>query len=193
MTTTKKVTPKELVEFFNKAKNETPSAYAKSILLAANYAGKIIREEVINFHGGKGSKSQLARSFLPAKFIGSPKALRAGALSTLVYADIQDRGGTIKSSRSNGMLAIPLQKGNEKRWPRDWPKDDLTLIKSKKGNLLLVTMSGKKGTIKPQYLLRKSVSITGSGYLKSAARRCVKELPSIVGNDIGISLARMAR
>lgn len=140
---------------------------AKACLRAANHAGGIIAEEAISRMGGT---SALARSFLPARMVSVDKKIGAGALSDLPYADIQNRGGTVYSSRPGGNLAVPLTSKAKGMWPRDWGKGQLVAITSKAKNRLLVTVSsGKK--ITPQYVLKESVSIHGSGYLDAATER----------------------
>lgn len=145
-------------------------AHRKAALKAANYAGGAIAEEVYSRHGGSGN---LARSFLPATFIDTDEGVGAAAVSDLVYAGIQNRGGTVTSSRPGGMLAVPLTAWAKKRWPRD-VGGELFLIKSKRGNLLLMNKLG------PQYVLKRSVTLTGSGYIDAAAENSKARVAEII-------------
>ena len=137
---------------------------AKAALRAANYAGGKIAEEAYSRMNGKGT---LARSFLPARFVERSDGIAAGALSTLVYAGIQDKGGTIHSK--NRMLSIPLSKKAEKRWPRDFG-EELFLVKTKAGKALLAERigSGKRARLLFHYVLKKSVDISPKGYIEAA-------------------------
>ena len=82
--------------------------------------------------------------------------------SVLPYARIQQEGGTVKSKRPGGYLAIPLQ-AREKRnkaWPRHW-KSTLVCIKAKSGKLYL--LSTKFNQI--VYRLIQQVKIPARPYL----------------------------
>lgn len=149
-------------------------AHRKAALKAANYAGGAIAEEVYSRHGGSGN---LARSFLPATFIDTDEGVGAAAVSDLVYAGRLNRGDSetdpVTSTRPGGMLAMPLTDWAKKRWPRD-VGGELFLIKSKRGNLLLMNRDG------PQYLLRKSFHISGSGYIDAAAEKSKARVAEII-------------
>lgn len=137
---------------------------ARGALKAANYAGGKIAEEAYARMGGKGT---LARSFLPARFIDRADGVAAGALSSLVYAGIQDQGGTIHAK--NKMLSIPLSNRAEKRWPRDWG-DELFFVKTKAGKALLAERvgRGKSAKLLVHYVLKRSVDISPKGYIGAA-------------------------
>jgi hypothetical protein len=151
------------------------AAFAKAVLRAASFAGGEIRRLVESTFPG--SKGNLARSFLPATFVQAKEGvIAAGAVSDEPHADIQDRGGTIYP-RTVKMLAIPLTPYAEKRWPRDWPRDDLTIIRSKRGNLLLMDIRSKK--LVPQYVLKDSVTIKGKQYISRAERAARPEVEAI--------------
>lgn len=89
--------------------------------------------------------------------------------SVLPYARIQQEGGTVHSSRPNGMLAIPLM-AREKRnhaWPRHWKSDSLFPIRLD-GRLFLAKWAGKRAvgkTFDLVYLLVRSVTIPARPYL----------------------------
>lgn len=158
-------------------------ASAKGVLRAANHAGGEIAQVVVEkFPGGTG---QLAGSFLPATFVESTEGVAAGALSDLVHAGIQDKGGTIKP-KTVKMLAVPISNIAKKMWPRDWAKDELTLITSKKDNLILAGIDGKK--ITPHYILKASVDIIGRNYVIEASQRARPRVNEIMNEELQIGV-----
>lgn len=187
---------------------------AKGVLEAASYIGGVIADVVVSdMDSGTGT---FARSFLPATFLGyHGKDVRAGALSDLPYAEIQNDGGTIKPT-SGKYLAVPLTSKARKMWPRDWPKDALQFIKSANGNALLAQMqkrkSKKKKTIAtigllavkkvttttidklvPQYVLKQSVVIKATHYLNTAERKSVKRVDEIMAKRFGKDIGRIVK
>lgn len=78
------------------------------------------------------------------------------------YARIQEKGGKITPKKAK-MLTIPLPgiKGVAANFP------DAFIIKSKKGNVLLVEKKGKKG-LRPLFVLKKSVTIPASHWLSQS-------------------------
>ena len=115
----------------------------------------------------------------------------AGAFLDLVYALIQDEGGTIKAKTVKN-LAIPLS--NEAKvpgkWPRTWAPKTLFFLKSKRGNKLLAERIGK-GRIKPHYLLKPSVTIKGKGYVERARRSAEKIIAEIIGEHVGLAITNV--
>lgn len=164
MSVTVKITGDKPGTMFNAMTKSLPEALKRGVFTAATVAGGAIVDKVYEvFPQGRG---RLARSFLPAKFVVPEKGgISAAALSDLVYAGIQDEGGTIfpKTAR---LLAQPVTPEAKKQWPRDWPGDVLFMIRSKNGKLLLVTEHNDKLTT--QYILHDSVTITGKGYVEAA-------------------------
>jgi hypothetical protein len=143
-------------------------AVVKECLRLANIAGgEIARQAIALLPGGRGA---LARSFLPARLLSITNGeVKAGAISDLPYARVQNEGGTIKPS-TRKMLAIPQTAKARSMWPRDWAKDELFLVP--KGPDLALLMSpgkGKRGKPKLQYILKPSVKIEGTGYIDHAA------------------------
>lgn len=167
-------------------KKLTP-ATARSVLRAANYAGGIIGGIVKNTLT-KWPTGALAKSFLPARFVEqSDKKVSAEAASDLPYAGIQDKGGTIKGGKTATMLAIPLTAKARTLWPREWAKNELTLIPSKdSGPALLCTKQGrgKRYSLVPQYALKKSVRIMGAHYLETAQDASQQGVVDILNEDI---------
>jgi len=139
-----------------------------------------------------GGTGQLARN-PKATLLDSGGTVKSSAvLMDLVYADIQDRGGVIKP-KSVKHLAIPLT-GEARvpgKWPRTWGPKELTFLKSKKGNLLLVKTSAlKRGDIEPQYVLKKQVKVKGQGYIKRARAAAMAGVKEIVGGRIRVAISK---
>ncbi len=164
-------------------REEFEPAMARAVFGAAHFAGGKLAE--VSMAVFPKSTGRLGSSFMPPKFIATGKNVAAGALSTLPHADILDRGGTIKP-RTVKMLAIPLSKKAKKLWPREWPKGELVRITSKKGNVLLVTPKGKGG-MDLHYLLKKSVDITGRGYIERAREEAEPDVAEIVAEEMEVT------
>jgi len=152
----------------------------QAVLRAANHAGGEIARQVFAKHGG--GKGTLARSFLPAAFVDVPGSIAAGAFSDLVYAEVQDQGGTIRP-KSGKNLAIPLTPQARNRWPRDWG-DKLFFLKSKNGKGLLAERVGNGKKLKVQYVLQPQVTITGSGYIRAAAAVAAPVIGEIIATAV---------
>jgi hypothetical protein len=175
---------RDVGEMFAHAAEELNPDLAKAVLKAANYGGGVVTETVFaKFPKGT---SALARSFLPAKFISAPEGtIAAGAMSDLPYARIQDEGGTIRPKHRK-TLAVPISKEAKTKWPRDWPGKDLALIKSKRGNLLLIGAKEKELTV--HYVLKESVKIQGRNYLGDAKDEAAPVIEKMVGEDVAIGV-----
>jgi len=74
--------------------------------------------------------------------------------NSVVYADIQERGGTIRP-KGHPFLTIPMPgvKGRIANFPGGF------FFKSKKGNLLYSGPTGKGGKLKPLFLLKPQVTL----------------------------------
>lgn len=161
--------------------SETRMAMARGVLRAANIAGGIIARNVIKLlPGGTG---QLARSFLPARFIGGKDSLTAAAQSDLEYAAIHDDGGTIRSSRPSGVLAIPVSARAKGSWPRDWARDSLALIPSKKPGKALLIDTQTEGLM-VHYVLQESVKIDGTRYIKKSEADALPDIDKAMAQAI---------
>lgn len=80
---------------------------------------------------------------------------------TVKYARIQEKGGKIKPKKAK-MLTIPLPgiKGKAANYPNSF------IIKSKKGNVLIVEKSGKG--LRPLFVLKKEVTIPARHWLSGS-------------------------
>lgn len=171
----------DIDEFVDNLDSEMTPNLAKGLLKAATFAGGAIAEQVNEmFESGSG---ELARSFLPARFVKTKSGeLGAGAVSDVPYARIQDEGGTITPSKMT-YLSIPVSSEAKNRWPRDWPAEKLFAFRSKNGNLLLAERTTRgKPTI--HYVLKKSIEVTGKGYLEKAMAKAEPTITKIVDEAV---------
>ena len=91
-------------------------------------------------------------------------------LEKVKYADILDRGGTIRP-RVKQYLTIPL--GKTKGWARNFK--NTFIQKSKAGNLIIFQKIGKK-KIKPLFLLKKSVKIPAFKWFANTIKKMRPDL-----------------
>lgn len=91
-----------------------------------------------------------------------------GGKKNVVYAYIQDRGGTIRAKGKK--LTVPL--GNTVGRIADYP--DGFFLKSKKGNVLYCRRDGKK--LIPLFILKDEVNIPGTDWFSSVMNGKKKEL-----------------
>ncbi len=148
----------------------------------------IARKQVGQLLGGTGELSKSMQVvFLP----GPPMVLEL--TSTKPYARIQDLGGTIRSSRPNGKLAIPLSFAGVPRgkWPRDWARGDLVALDRPGQNPLLMRAMDWK----PMYVLVDEVTLKGVGYSAKTGQvvtpLLVQEILKVLA-DAGSQLAKKA-
>jgi hypothetical protein len=101
------------------------------------------------------------------------------------YAKTHEYGKVINARRAQN-LAIPLTDEAENvKSPRDI--DNLFLIRSRRGNVLLVRRDGRR--IEPMFLLKPSVRIPARPYIRPTS---AKWFPIILG-DVRREVAQMAR
>ena len=123
------------------------------------------------------------------RFLSRGGANVAAVVSDSPYAVIQDEGGTILP-RVRKHLAIPLPGAGVPRGksPRDFPRGELTFITSKRGNKLLARV--KKGRIEPVFVLKRSVTLTGTDYLKRAAVMAAAPVSDVIERAITLTIER---
>ena len=130
----------------------------------------------------------LARSWRSRFVTRGATEATAEAYSELAYARIQDEGGTIKP-RTRKFLAIPLVRLPVGKWPRDWPRDALQFIRTRRGGLLVERV--KRGRGRAIYALVRSSTIKGSGYVAAGIKAAEPDLADIVGATLRTRLARL--
>lgn len=146
-----------------------------------NAAGAVMVEYLKNMYSQTGG---------PASRPGTPPAVQTGVLkratqktpsvrgvvyvhtSGIPYAGKLEYGGTIKP-KNKQYLAVPL--GREARRIRTEAKDtlensprNLFVIRSKKGNLLLMERHGKRQKVTPRFVLKRSVYIKARPFMRPA-------------------------
>lgn len=159
---------------------------ADLVLRAAQHAEGEIRA-VIYETFPEGRTGALARSFR-ATFLGrdADGVTSAAVSSDLVYARIQDEGGTIRP-KTTQRLAVPLKRLPVGKWPRHYGKDELTLIRSKRGNSILAKVTKTKGgkdKIDPHFVLVRQVTIKGRGYVAIAEARARPGVEEIMAEGL---------
>lgn len=156
--------------------------FAKNVLRAAQDAAGEIRKVIMST--SKGRTGKLARSF-KAEFVsvGSGR-VSAGAFSDLSYADIQDRGGTIRP-KTMKRLAVPIMSGKNLpvgKWPRHFAKGQLTFIPRKGKAPLLAKVTRTRVT--PLFVLMASVKIKPKRYLRAARPKAEAAAHKILGEHV---------
>jgi len=119
--------------------------------------------------------------------------VRAGGKGALRYAALQEYGGTVRSKRPGGYLAVPLGPAKTAagvlrqefaRPLRTVP--GLVCIRSKSGKLLLAREkgTGKKKTLEPLFVLVRSVTIQPKRYLRNALSKSFDRLTRTLGPEL---------
>ena len=144
--------------------------YLKQTAVKGRYVGK--------YKGGVRS-GQLRRGIKKKVIVtGDAYKLEVGTQG-VKYARILEKGGTITPKRKQ-YLTIPL-KGVKGR-ARDYP--GAFVIKSKKGNLLIVQRRAKKykgSMLKPLFVLKKQVKIPRFAWLEKSLRDRKGKLDNMLG------------
>lgn len=132
-----------------------------STLRAAEEVAGNVRREVIK-RLAKDPTGNLARSFRPSLVQKSKRKMVAGVFSDVVYAEIQDQGGTIFPKKKK--LAVPLPGAPVPRgkWPRDFARGELFRMGS------VLAKARKRGKAIPMFALVSSVRIRGVQYIDAA-------------------------
>jgi hypothetical protein len=154
-----------LADLLDRVKGKLPEIIASGGLLAAEHMTTEIRKSVMDLSADP--KGGLARSFKPqVEASEGGEEVRVKSTSDLVYARIQDEGGTITAKRK--FLAVPWRGANIPigKWPRHFAKGELTFIKRKNRPPLLVRVGKKKFDL--MFTLRRSVNIPAKNYLDHA-------------------------
>lgn len=183
---------KENVTEFVKAFNEQlPNQLEKAVLDGAIEAVGAIRSEL--YASAKGRTGDLARSF-KERFLGWEKAIvGAAAESELVYAGVQDQGGTIYP-RVRKNLAVPIFGGKTLpvgKWPRHFDKNELQLIVRKNGSPLLARVKKRKGQdsqIEPMFVLKRSVRVRAKYYLEAARQKALPAIQELLSKSVSIAV-----
>jgi hypothetical protein len=168
-------------------------AIAKGCLRGAQHASGEIRKTLYATTEGRGG---LARSFRE-RLVDEGGVFGAESYSELVYARIQEEGGTILP-RTRKSLAVPLPfaKVAPGKWPRHFPQEGpqaLHFIPRKgRAPLLAQVKKNAKGetvSVKPIFVLLKRVTVKPQRYIAATSARIAPEVETIVGDAIDEMLA----
>lgn len=159
----------------------------KALLDAALHAEGELKQTIAEMFSSGGT-GDLARNPKATLLEVDGEVKSSGVFMDLVYARIQDQGGTIYPKNVKN-LSIPLsaEAKTPGKWPRHWAPGKLRFHKSKAGNKLLVEDTAR-GKFKPHYVLKPSVTIRGRGHIKRAADAAAAGIAEIVGKHVRISI-----
>jgi len=149
--------------------------------------GEFLRDDIVGsiYDSAKDPKGDLARSYEVQLLDQGGDFISVGVFSDLVYAEIQDVGGEINAKKK--YLAIPHKDAKSiigVRWPRDFPKDALQFVKSKKQGTALL-YQGKK----LMFILKERVDIPGLRYLDKARTLWESNLDKNLASAVGLSFS----
>lgn len=144
--------------------------------LLQRWTGRTVKRVIRNISGPilKTRSGHLRRSVTGRTFRGKliQAIIGSGIFGrrAVKYARIHEKGGKIRAKRAK-MLTIPLPgvKGRAANYP------DAFIIKSKKGNILIVERRGKKG-LRPLFALKKEVSMPARYWLSRSIDEMKPEL-----------------
>lgn len=162
-------------------------AMSLALLRCAQRTESDVKETIRRvFEPGTGN---LSRSFKPVMLENTEEEITAGVVSDLVYAGIQNDGGTILPKTAKN-LAIPVSSNVPLgKWPRDYPKDALEFVPAKnKGpnvsGYLLDAVSKK-----PMFRLQRKSVIKPTNYLEYAERISSEHYQDIINTELEELLA----
>ena len=149
-------------------------------LAAAQVLVGAVREHIMDTSRGRGPRTgRLARSFREEAEV-TQRSMHIRAVSDLIYASIQDKGGIIRPKHVK-KLAIPLIPMAIGKWPRHWPKGKLF----RRGNALSIRHGkGKRARIENVYALADSVKIEPKHYLEKASRQAAPEIAAFIAKKL---------
>jgi len=158
---------------------------ADTIREAALTAEAAMRTEIVQ-RLAKDPTGRLARS-VRTELAGEGDSLIAVVSPYTPYAVVQDQGDPQHGINGNRMLSIPIPgRVPRGKWPRDWGQDELRLVPGRGGRASLLWDVAND---RPAYVLKRSVAITGVGYVAAAAETVQAELDAIVGEHVDAALA----
>lgn len=135
--------------------------------------------------GLSSSRSQSRTKSLAASFKtriegDGRSSLRGEAASTKRYAKIQDEGGTITAKKQ--YLAIPITPTAQRMGPKKFPAPLVFIHRPPHLPVLAKISTNARGKerIKPQYLLVRSVRITGKHYIAKASERTAQQIDGLI-------------
>ena len=139
------------------------------------WTGKTVKQIIRNLSGPilKTKSAHLRRSITGKTFKGKLIEAIVGSgifgRKPVKYARIHEKGGRIKAKKKFLTIPLPGVKGRAANFP------DAFIIKSKKGNLLIVEKRGDKG-LRPLFALKKEVTIPARHWLSQSIREMKPDL-----------------
>jgi hypothetical protein len=183
-----KVNGEEVTKVVTAMRGRLAEALRSGMLLASEHAAGTIRRTLRTM--GQQRRGGLSRSFKATILVDEPGHIKGGAFSDLVYARIQDRGGTIRP-KSVQALAVPLSekaKNTVGLWPRHWPKGKLFMIKTGRG-IYLAEPTKSKFKLNLHYVLMRAVGIKGTRYLDASRPDVLLKAKQILQREVRTAVA----
>jgi len=182
--TAEELTP-DFVDKLDELAEKIPEDFIFDGMLAE---AEFLRADIVGsiYDSAKDPKGDLARSFEVQLIDQNKDSMSVGVFSDLVYAEIQDEGGEINAKKK--YLAYPHKDAKSiigVRWPRDFPKDALQFVKSKKPGTALLY----QGT-RLMFILKERVELPGLRYLDKARTLWESNLDKNLAGHIGVSFTR---
>ena len=151
-------------------------------------SGEFLRAKIVReIHSrAKEPKGDLWRSYQVELIDKGDEEVSVGVFSDLVYAEIQDEGGTIRAKKK--YLAIPFKDAKSEigvRWPRDFSKGELSFAKGKKVGTAYLFKGDKL-----MFVLKERVEIPGLDYLDPALAAYDKDVEKRLDQHIGLSFKK---
>ena len=192
------LTPEEFERRLDGITDDLRGVVAKKMLLAGELiAGGIARavhQTMKPNRAGKTRTGNLARSFRPS-LVEQQGRVGVGVFPTgpaAKYAAIQDQGGKIFPS-SRKALAVPISGSTIGRWPRDFPRGELFMLKRKGGKAPLLVKRVGDGIV-PMFVLLKSVTIDAKNYVELGWRIARPDVEELLERELeGMFQARFLR
>lgn len=186
-------------KIFGALRKDLEPVFGQTMTSAGIFAAKYVIEELKNEIDNSTSGSpwpqskKLRRSFFPI-FHQTKNGYTLDIRSELLYASIQNDGGTITAKRSR-YLTIPLTKRARSLRARDFP--NLVFLTSKAGNKILAEVINKKAgrdslgrrtkartKIIPHYLLKTSVTIPAKNYIENTMQKTSPMVQKIISDAL---------
>jgi len=172
-------------------------ALTRGVIKGAAYTAAEIAEHLINSGAGPGALSRSFRAEPIEVREGTYSAWARSIGSAEIYAGIQNYGGIIRP-RTRKALAIPIKGAGiaKGKWPRHFGRGELKLVPRRGRPALLVKelearkIVARRGknriyrtwvkSIKPMYVLLRSVRIKPKHYLEAVAAKVAEPVDRII-------------
>jgi hypothetical protein len=167
----------------NQAVRNLPKAARKQ---ASQWAAGLVKAAKTSAAGmkksGQGRKTgQLARSVgMAVRSDGLSQEITVGTGisgdKSVIYARIQDQGGTIRAKKKYLTIPMPGILGRASNYP------DSFIIRSKAGNPLIVERKGKSG-MRVLFVLKREVTLPATNWFSRPLEQLLPDLNAMMGED----------